>query len=437
MKQKSRRDFIKAVGVTAGYSMAFPLILPSAVRGEQAPSKRITLGFIGMGSQGVLANLNAFLNQQDAQVVAVCDVDSQRAEKARALVDTRYGTTGCKAYQDFRKIIQDPSIDAVVISTPDHWHVPLSLLALDAGKDVFCEKPTLNIEEGRLLRDSVLNHKAVFQTGIEDRSIIHFHKMVEWVKNGAIGKLLHVEVMLPAGMNHPNEEPVQVPTHLDWNLWQGPAKFHAYTPNRTAPFHWRYISDYAKGALLDMGTHLVDTAQLGVNAPGVCPVEVSGTGYIPTNRESDVPVTFDLRYRFANDVEMSVKSGGHGGWDPNSCFLKFEGEKGWIQRKTWSAGLEASEPGILRTRYTPETTRHWPLPPAEQRNFLDCVKSRKPTTYTAADNHLLSTTLHMGVICIQLGRKLRWDLKTESFVNDSEANSMCKRPEARDWEAMA
>ena len=435
MKQ-TRRGFLTGAGA-ASMAVAFPTVIPSVVLGENAPSKRITMGFIGMGAQGVGANLRTFLNEKDAQILATCDAYQSKADRACQMVDRKYGTTGCKAYRDFRKIIEDPSIDAVAISTPDHWHVPMSLMALQADKDVFCEKPTRFIQEGRTLADAVKKHKAVFQVGLEDRSVIHFHKMVEWVKNGEIGKLGRIDVTLPGGLSFPKETPAEPPEDLDWNLWQGPAQFHEYTPRRTGGWHWRNISDYAKGALLDMGAHLVDTAQLGADAPGVCPVEVEGTGEIPKDMETDVPIRFDLKYRYANDVEMSVKNGPESGWKPNSCSIRFEGDKGWIRRKTWSAGLEASDPAVLQKTYTPETSRHWPLPPREQRNFLDCVKSREPTTYQASDMHMLSTTPHLGVIAITLGRKLKWDTRTEVFLNDDEANRMRIGPKARDWEANA
>lgn len=433
---KTRRSFLKQIGAATGVSFVSPTILSENVYGKPAPSDRFTLGFIGMGSQGVQANLRAFLNESDdSQIVAVCDAYLGRAEKAAAMVDREYGTKGCRAFQDFRNIIEDPSIDAVVISTPDHWHVPMSIMALEAGKHVFCEKPTLYIDEGRDLVKAVDRHKAVFQTGIEDRSTIYFHKMVEWVKNGEIGTLRRIEVTMPAGTNYPKEDSVAPPEDLDWNLWLGPAPFHPYTPNRTHGWHWRNISDYAMGAILDMGAHLVDTAQLGADDPGVCPVSVKGTGEIPVGRETDVPVTYDLKYQYANGVELSVKNGPRGGWDPDSCFIQFTGDKGWIRRKTWDAGLEASDPAILRKRYTPETTRHWPFPPSEQRSFLDSLRSGKATSYPALDMHLISTTLHMGVIAIKLGRKLSWDTKKEVFLNDDEANKLCVRPKARYWQA--
>jgi predicted dehydrogenase len=424
--KKSRRAFLKDVGVAAGGAAAFPTLIPSSVLGADAPSKRITLGFIGMGAQGTQVNLKMFLNEADAQVLAVCDAYRSRAESAANMVNQRTGNLDCRPFQDFRKIIEDPSIDAVVISTPDHWHVPISMMALKAGKDVFSEKPTYCIEEGADLIKEVEMREAVFQAGVEDRSLIHYHKMVEWAKNGALGKLGRIEVTLPTGFNQPKETPVEPPADLDWNLWLGPAPFHAFSPHRTGPLHWRHIRDYSWGHITDWGTHLIDTAQIAVNAPEVCPVEVEGTGMVPEGAMTDTPVSFDLTYRYANGVELHVKDGGTG--------IRIEGDKGWVRREKWGSGLEASDPAILRTKYTPETTTHWPLPPREQRNFLDCVKSRTPTTYTARSLHQMSTTCHMGVLSILLERKLNWDAEQQVFTNDDEANRLCKRPPSRNWE---
>ena len=345
---------------------------------------------------------------------------------AANIVNTFYGTEDCRIHQDFRHVIEDEAIDAVVISTPDHWHVPMSIMASKAGKEVFCEKPTYSIDEGKDLAREVEKHGAVFQAGIEDRSLIHYHKMVEWAKSGALGKVGRIEVTLPSGIVREHEAPVDPPADLDWNLWLGPAPYHAFTPNRTGPWHWRHIRDYSWGHILDWGTHLIDTAQVAADAPGVCPVEVEGSGMIPEGMLTDTPVNFDLTYRYENGVELHVKDGGSG--------IRIEGDKGWVHRKKWGSGLEASDPGILRTKYTPETTAHWPLPPREQRNFLDCVKSREPTTYTARTLHQMSTTCHMGVLSILLGRKLIWDNNAESFVGDDEANRLRRRPPLRKWE---
>lgn len=423
--QSSRRSFLK-VSAAASAAIGFPTIIPSSVLGKNAPSKRITLGFIGVGSQGVVMNLRNFLPQNDAHVLAVCDAYMGRAKKAAGIVNRQYKNQDCKMHQDFRKIIEDDSIDAVAISTPDHWHVPMSMMAMDAGKDVFCEKPTLNIAEGRELVKKAKKRDKVFQAGIEDRSLIHYHKMVEWTKNGALGKLERIDVTLPSGHDRAKEEPIKPPDDLDWNLWLGPAPFAEYTRHRTAGMHWRFISDYAKGHILDWGAHLVDTAQLAADSPGVCPVEVEGTGVIPVDRMTDVPVKFDLNYLYKNGVVLNVKDGGTG--------IKIIGSKGWVSRPKWGSGFEASDDAILHTKYTPETTKHWALPPREHRNFLDCVKSRKPTTYTALALHEMSTTLHMGVLAVKLGRKLKWNPNKEEFIKDKEANTLSHRPKPRDWE---
>lgn len=429
MKMINRRNLIKASAVASA-----PMIIPAKVLGEKAPSNRITIGCIGMGAQGTLYNMKPFITHDDCQVVTVCDARINAAKWAQGIAHEMYGNTDVKTEQDFRNVLADPSIDAVCISTPDHWHVPMSLMALKAGKHVICEKPTQSIAEGRVLADAFANSGKVFQAAIEDRSTIHFHKMVEWVKNGAIGELERVNVMMPQGKVWEKEEPAPVPAEIDWNLWQGPAEFHEYTPNRWKNGHWRHIGMYSKGAITDIGTHLVDTAQLAVNDPDVCPVEVSGTGLIPENKMTDVPVTFDLNYKYGNGVEMRVYNGPAQGWDPKSCQLEFFGSKGWIKRLEFYGGIAASDKEILRTKYTPETTRHWKFPPREHRDFLDAIKSGSQPIYPAIDLHQMTTTLLMGVHCIELGRPLKWDPKKEEFIDDAEANAKRFRPKARDWE---
>ena len=181
---------------------AAPLIVAPRVLGADgtvAPSRRITMGFIGLGVHGLGYNLANFLQHDDAQIVAVCDVFASRRRKARETVDAKYGTQGCREYADFRELLADPGIDAVCISTPDHWHVPIAMMALEAGKDVMCEKPTLTIAEGRALVEKVAAKKAVYQVGLEDRSTSHYHKLAQLVRNGAVGDLRRITAGLPSG----------------------------------------------------------------------------------------------------------------------------------------------------------------------------------------------------------------------------------------------
>lgn len=420
----TRRSFIESTALAG-----VPLILPPSVFGDNAPSNRITLGFIGMGGQGTQSNLRNFLSLKDCQARTVCDVFQSRAKNARTIVDNHYKSAGCKAITDFREIIADKSIDAVVISTPDHWHVPMSLMALKAGKDVFSEKPTSTIAEGRDLINEVNKRKAVFQIGLEDRSTIHYHKMVEWLRNGEIGELERVDLSLPDGFDFPTEKEAPVPKGLNYELFVGPAKFIPYTPNRTVQSYWRMTKNFGNGSLLDWGSHQMDTAQLAVNDPYACPIEVQAEGYIPKNSLTDVPITFDVRYLYSNGVRVRIKSGGTG--------IRLTGTKGWVGNDEWLGQLKASDEKILHTKYTLQTSRHWPLPPGEQRNFLDCVKSRKPTTYTAETMHSLHTTLHIGDIAIRLGRKLKWDPKKEEFLNDAPANAMRSKKYRNAWQHKA
>ena len=409
---------------------AAPLIVAPRVLGADgtvAPSRRITMGFIGLGVHGLGYNLANFLQHDDAQIVAVCDVFASRRRKARETVDAKYGTKGCREYADFRELLADPGIDAVCISTPDHWHVPIAMMALDAGKDVMCEKPTLTIAEGRALVEKVAEKKAVYQVGLEDRSTSHYHKLAQLVRNGAVGDLRRITAGLPSGKPFPKEEPAPAPDDLNYKMWLGPAPFHPYTPNRTHHEYWRQIRDYSGGMLTDWGAHLLDTAQVANFAEASGPVSVEGKGTYAQNSLATMPVEFEVTYRYANGVELLAKSGG--------VMLRFEGDKGWIGNDGWLGGLKASDPGLLRIAIPPGQDKIWPRPAGEHRNFLDCVASRAATTYTAEAGQRLSTLLHLGNISVELGRKLAWDPATESFPGDDAANALRSRVSSEDWKS--
>ncbi len=424
----TRRRLLAGMAAAAGAGLV-PWVVPSRVLGEDAPSNHVRMGFIGVGGHGHGYNLASFLVLDDARAVAVCDVFASRCKAAKETVDRHYNDQACREYADFRELLAQADIDAVCISTPDHWHVPISLLAVEAGKDVMCEKPTLTIAEGRALAELVERQKAVYQVGLEDRSVIYYHKMAEIVRNGAIGTLKTIRVKLPAGTAYPKEEPVPVPADLDYDRWLGPAPFHPYSPNRTGAMQWRQIRDYSGGLLCDWGAHLLDTAQVGNSAELSGPVEVEGKGVIPENSMATTFVTFELRYRYANGVELFVESGG--------VAIRFEGTEGWVGNNGWRSPLEASSEDVLRKKFPPETNKIWPLPPSEHRDFLDCVKSRKPTTYTAEAGQRLSTVMHIGNIAMELGRKVTWDPASESFPGDDAANALRSRVEREDWKKKA
>ena len=421
----NRRQFLS----TAAAALAAPYIVPASARGAEgrpAPSNRITVGFIGMGGQGVGRNLKGFLQEGDAQAVAVCDVDPERRDSARSLVERTYSRAmadgtykGCAATHDFREVIGRADADAICISTPDHWHVPMSVLALRAGKDVICEKPTISVAEGRLLADTVARYGRVYQTATEDRSLAVYHRMAELVRNGRIGKLERIIVGLPsmpAGPGDPTPQPV--PPGFDYDLWLGPAPWAPYCRDRVH-FHYRWVSDYSGGILPDWGCHLFDTAQWANDTERSGPVEVEGTGVRHSGGLYDTFYKFNLTYRYANGVEMRV--------DTSGPAIRFEGAAGWVGNKGWTAPVQASSPEILRSVIAPGEVHLFTCPAGEHRNFLDCVRTRQDPYFPAEIGHRVSTLCHLGNVAMDLGRKLRWDPVAERFPDDAEANRYLSR----------
>ncbi|MDZ4288911.1 MAG: Gfo/Idh/MocA family oxidoreductase, partial [Prosthecobacter sp.] len=390
----SRRRFLKSgMAGLLGAGIA-PQWVPSRLLGADAPSKKITLGCIGVGKHGLGVNLNSFLQEEDCRIIAVCDVFKSRRTHAIGVVNKHYGSADCSEIADFRALIARTDIDAVVISTPDHWHVPMALMALAAGKKVFCEKPTLTIAQGRTLADTVAQQKAVFATGLEDRSLIHYHKLAEVVRNGGIGKLERIEVGLPTKPIFPKEDPAPVPADLNYELWLGPAPFRPYTPSLTNDQVWRQVRDFSGGSLTDWGAHLMDTAQVGNFAENSGPVAVIGKGLIPPDSINSVPRNYELTYTYENGVTMEVKAA--------APSIRFIGSSGWVAVKGWDGPLQASDMNLFRKTYDPATNKIWPRPPREHRNFLDSIRNGTPPTYTAEGLHRLSTAMHIGAIAMEL-----------------------------------
>ncbi len=419
----TRRSFLKTAA-----AIAAPTIIPAGALGlgeSVAPSERITVGFIGLGGQG-MANLHAFLGNKDAQVVALCEVDQRNLERAVADVKNRLGDPfQCQVTKDFREVIGRTDVDAVMISTPDHWHVPMSVMAAKAGKDVICEKPTLTVAEGRVLCEAVQRYGIVYQTSTEDRSVPQYLRMAELVRNKRIGKLHTIHVGLPAGPGGPGDPtPVPVPPGLDWELWLGPAPWAPYCPARVH-FNFRWISDYSGGMLTDWGMHLLDTAQWGNDTEHTGPIEVEGVGRYHPGGLYDTAHQYELTYQYANGVTLHVKSTG-----PS---IRFEGSDGWVGNTGWRAPVQASSQTILDSVIGPEETHLYTCPQGEHRNFLDCVKSRKDPYFPAEIGQRCNTICHIGNIAMQLRRKLRWDPECEQFLDDPTANRLLGRAYREPW----
>ena len=408
--------------------MALPYFVPASALGKAdkvAASERITIGFIGVGDHGINMNLRTFLGQPDAQAVAVCDVDTDHLITARNIVNEKYGNKDCATYKDFREVLARKDIDAVMISTPDHWHVPISIAAAKAGKDVECEKPTVTIREGRILVETMQRYNRVFQWSTEDRAVYEYHRMCELVRNGRIGKVHTIRVELPSGPGTPgNPQPMAVPKSLDYDMWLGPAPFAPYTKDRC---HWnfRWILDYSGGQLTDWGAHLLDGAQWGNDTENTGPVEVQGKGVFWRDGLYNTAKEYRIEYQYANGVKLIITSG--------TPSLRFEGTDGWIGNRGWRAPLQAEPKSILDSVIGPDEVHLYTCPGGEQRNFLDCVKSRKVCYFPPEIGQRCFTIAHIGNISMLLGRKLKWNPDTEQFVNDDEANRMLSRSMRSPW----
>ena len=371
--------------------------------------------------------MKAFLEFEDVRILAVCDIDSERREKAKKIVDSTCQNTDCASYNDFREVLARPDIDAVMVSTPDHWHVPISILAAQAGKDVICEKPTLTIQEGRILCDVMKKNNTMYQTSIEDRAIPVYHRMAELVRNGYIGELKKIIIRVPdddvINLQPASTETQAVPLGFDYDMWLGPAPEAPYSPGRC---HWnfRWISDYSGGMLTDWGAHYVDTAQWANNSDHSGPISVGGKGEFLSGDIYNTANIFDLMYEYANGVTMQVYSGG--------TSIGFEGTEGWIQCLGWRGELEASKESILKAELKRGDTRLYTAA-SEHRNFIDCVKSRKETFVPVEVGHRTASALHIGNIAMKLGRKVNWDPEKEAFIDDDEANAMRSRVSRDPW----
>jgi len=355
----------------------------------------------------------------------VCDVDGFRMRKAKAMVDAAYDNQDCAMSKDFRDVLGRKDIDAVMISTPDHWHTVISLMAARAGKDVQCEKPTLTIDEGKILVKTMRALGRVFQTSTEDRSLPMYHRMAELVRNGRVGKLQRIEVILPRQPTVPGDPtPQPVPPDLDWEMWLGPAPSAPYTKDR-CHYNFRWIWDYSGGIICDWGAHLFDTAQWGNDSERGGPIEIEGTGTHWQGGLFNTVKDYDVTYRYANGVIMTCK--------PGKPSIKFIGSDGWVGNEGWRGPVKASSPDILNSKIGPNELHLYTNPECEHDDFLKCMKTRKDPYFPVDIGHRVSTVCHLANIALRLGRKLKWDPEKERFPNDDQANAMMSRPLRAPW----
>lgn len=424
LPQLSRRRFVQSLAATG---IAGPALLASRRPARAAANERLTIGMIGVGTMG-RSHVDRFLGYGDVQIVAVCDVVDERRQHSKARIEEHYakqsglGTyRGCKTFNDFRELLALEGIDAVVIATPDHWHVTGATLAARAKKDIYCEKPlTLTIGEGRKLVDEVRKHKVIFQTGSQQRSEFDgkFRIAAELIRNGRIGKVKTVRVGVgapPVPCDLP-EEPV--PAGTDWDLWLGPAPWRGYNEvlcpkgvHKHFPL-FRNYREFAGGGLADMGAHHFDIAQWALNRDSSGPVRIeppadgSGSG---------------LKFTYANGVEMF-----HGG--PSGC--TFEGDAGTIYVDRGK--LECTPEELIKAPLQEGATLLYHATD-HGRNWLDSIKSRELPICDVEIGHRSATVCHLANLGYQLRRTLSWDPAREQFTGDDEANALLNRTPRDPW----
>ncbi|MHC4071230.1 MAG: Gfo/Idh/MocA family oxidoreductase [Planctomycetota bacterium] len=427
----SRRGFLKTTGAVAVAS-SLPLWFIDECAAQRTdrrveslpPGEKVNLALIGCGGQGRGDARNA---RRYGQVVAVCDVD------ARHLANAQKDFPGAEGYSDFRKLLERKDVDAVICGTVDHWHTLVSIAAMKAGKDVYCEKPlTLTIDEGKRLVEVQHRTGRVLQTGTQQRSSIYFRLACDLVRNGRIGKIQKAEVWLPAGLRQGPFKTSKVPEGFDYDFWLGQTPKVEYVKERTH-FSFRYWWEYSGGTMTDWGAHHNDIVLWALDQDRSGPVSIEGRQLVDMIPGGFTAASeYDVTYTYTNGVVHTCKSTTASEWhggvkDPNrqQHGIKFHGSDGWI----WvtRGTIKAHDRQILKEKL-PEDAKRVYHSNNHMGNFIDCVKSRKTPICPAETGHRSASLCHLGVIAIRLGRKINWDPVREEFVGDAEASKHITRP---------
>ena len=448
---QSRRKFLKTT-LSAGVAVGFPTIVPSSVFGQDAPSNRINIGAIGVGRISRVHDMPGVwkytTGTRNNRILAVCDLYAPRVEQGKQLLNSTYSKQTGKdysatiGYSDYRELLANKEIDAVIISTPDHQHARLAVAAVRAKKDVYLQKPaSLTIAEGRFMSDHVMSSGQILQIGSQQRSWKQFYRACELVRNGRIGDIKHVEIGLPGDPSGGNPDRMPIPAGFNYDAWLGSTPEVDYTVDRVMPQQgfdrpgWLRMEQFGAGMITGWGAHHVDTAHWGMNTEYTGPVEVWGTAEFPTHGLWDVHGPFKTDSVYANGITMSI-SGDY----PNG--IKWIGSKGWIfvtrdeqASPTATAAdkanvdpLVASDPRILTSVIGPNEV-HLYTSDDQHGNWLDCIRSRHAPTATAELGHRACSTCLVHHIAMKTKRKLHWNPAKERFDHDEEANRMLSRPQ--------
>ena len=446
----SRRDFLRsAVAIVAA-----PSIVPASVSGRNAAGNKISLAAIGVGNRGSNNVWQDFVTtQDDIRLVVACDCFASRRTEFAAKVNEYYGGKFCEPMADWRAVLARKDIDGVIISTPDHWHVPLAYHAARAKKDMYVEKPLgVAMAWAWKLRQAVAENRVIFQYGTQQRSSREFTRAVELVRNGYIGKIKHIDAWC-SGMRSPDgyaetfmahykdTQPAPIPDGFDYEMWIGPAPMKPYTNSRCTEWGAYHIYDYALGFIAGWGAHPLDIAQWGLDTDNTSPVSYEGTGEIPSEGLFDTIDNWDVMCRYANGVTMRlmcdrVAKGVPGLMDDpkKRPFMDhgttFWGEDGWI---SVSRGALYASPKELQKANIRDDEKPVIRSSSQGRNFVESVRTRRPTVNPFESAVRSDTISHMSDIAIRLGRKITWDPEKELIIGDAEAAKKLDRPMRRPW----
>jgi predicted dehydrogenase len=445
---RSRRSFLKA-SLASAAAAGFPSIIPARLLGQYAPSKQINIGAIGCGriSRGHdMANIFPINN---ARIIAVCDLDANRVEDGKKLVNETYAAKfgkpydGVTGYANYHDLLANKDIDAVLVSTPDHWHAHIAIDAVRAGKHVYLQKPaSLTIAEGRAMSNAVQASGRTLQIGSQQRSTVQFRYAAELVRNGRIGTLERVEVGLPGDPAGGDKTLMPVPDGFNYEMWLGETPYVYYTLDRVHPTKgygrpgWLRCRQFGAGMITGWGAHHIDSAHWGMDTEYTGPIEIWGQAEFPDHGLWDVHGTFKTEALYANGVRMSV-SGDY----PNG--IKFYGSKGWlfvsrgndtvtksdpVAKLNDATALASSDPAIIKSVIGPDEI-HLYKSDEQHANWIECILERKEPISPAELGHRACTTCLLHDMAMVLKRKLYWDPVLERFRNDDEANSMLSRPQ--------
>jgi len=451
----SRRQFITRTAAAIG----FPTIVPASVFGQNAPSNKITMAVLGWGMMGP-SNTGKFLQESDCQIVAACDIDKRNLEKALNTINGAYKNTDCKGYHDYREVMARKDIDTVMLALPDNWHALTSIEAAKNGKDIYGEKPLARtISEQQAIVRAVQKYQRIWQTGSWQRSENNFRIGAEIVRNGLIGKLTRVEVGLPSGHNDfaktgDKRSITPPPAELDYEMWIGPAAMQDYIECRIHK-NWRWDYNIGGGQLLDWVGHHCDIAHWGMDMDSSGPMEVNPIQVdMPARSEIwNTATKYRAEAKYAGDILMTI-SGGH---NDIAMGTKWIGTDGWVHVNRGS--YDASKPElkkmikkrkdekdpnseIVESAAAPKLgddvikTRLYETP-GHHRNFLDCVKSRKPTVTPVETAHRSATPGHLALISFLVNRPIKWDPVKEEIIGDAEASKLLTREYRGNWKLEA